>query len=218
MTITQHWSIVVPVKRPEFAKTRLADAVGSLRPQLARAFAADTVVAALTCTDVSIVVVVTDDDEVAKTTTLAGALVVEDTPDAGLNPALVHGAEFARDVSDDTAVATLSADLPALRPVELSRVLNAAATHRTSFLADGANEGTTLYAASPGADFAPAFGPRSRLAHAAGGAVELKVQNVPSVRRDVDTANDLRDAIRLGVGEHTSALLAQLRLESFRTA
>ena len=82
------WSVIVPVKRPEVAKTRLADLAGSRRPAIARAFAADTVAAALACPEVAEVVVVTDDVQTAEAVTAMGATVVDDAPDAGLNAAL----------------------------------------------------------------------------------------------------------------------------------
>jgi 2-phospho-L-lactate/phosphoenolpyruvate guanylyltransferase len=210
MSTSQRWTVVIPVKRPEHAKTRLADAVGELRPRFARAFAADTVRAALDCPSVARVLVVTDDDETAGEARSLGAEVVADTPDAGLNAALRHGAEAARSEDPDAAVASLSADLAALRAAELERVLTAAAEHPQSFVADAAGIGTTSYAAGPGAPFEPAFGGRSRAAHRLAGAVELELDAIPSVRRDVDTAVDLWDARRLGVGPRTAALLEEL--------
>ena len=209
MLTQQRWSIVIPVKRPEFAKTRLADTVGDLRPQLARAFAADTVAAALACPDVENVTVVTDDDEVTAEVRLFGADVVPDSPDAGLNAALLHGAEAIRARRPSAAVASLSADLPSLRPEELRRVLAAATAHPTSFVADAGGTGTTLYASMPGAIFAPMFGGRSRAAHRAAGAVELDLDSIPSMRRDIDTAVDLWDATRLGLGPRTAAVMLQ---------
>lgn len=211
-TPQQLWTVVVPVKRPEHAKTRLADAVGEARPAFARAFAADTVRAALACELVARVIVVTDDASAAGEARSLGAEVVADTPDAGLNAALQHGAAAARSATADTAaaVASLSADLPALNPAELTLVLAAAAEHPMSFVADAAGIGTTLYAAGPGAAFEPEFGGRSRAAHRLAGAVELKLDAIPTVRRDVDTAVDLWDARRLGVGPRTAALLAEL--------
>lgn len=207
---TPRWSIVVPVKRPEHAKTRLSDAVGELRPFMARAFAADTVAAALSCPSVAQVIVVTDDDEAGQTAREQGAVVVPDGPDAGLNAALRHGAATARALMPDAAVAAVAADLPALRPEELSRVLDAASAHPVSFVSDAAGIGTTLYAVGPGVDFAPAFGGRSRAAHRAGGAVEIDLDGVPSIRRDIDTPIDLWDAMRLGLGTHTESVIVHL--------
>ncbi|MGH8826591.1 MAG: 2-phospho-L-lactate guanylyltransferase [Jiangellaceae bacterium] len=210
MSILQRWSVVVPVKRPELAKTRLADAVGELRPQIARAFAADTIEAALSCSLVRAVVVVTDDDAMAAEAAALGARIVPDAPDAGLNAALRHGADVVRGDDRRAAVASLSADLPALRPLELMSVLTAAGGHLVAFVADTAGIGTTMYASTPGAPFEPRFGGRSRAAHRAAGAVELNLPGIASVRRDIDTAVDLWDAIRLGVGPRTAKLVAQL--------
>jgi len=207
---TPSWSVVVPVKRPEIAKTRLADVAGARRPELARAFAADTVAAALACPDVADVVVVTDDAQTAAEATAAGALVVADEPAAGLNAALRHGAEVVRRRRPGGYVAALSADLPALRPDELATTLRVALGHPVSFVGDAAGTGTTLYAVTPAGTFEPRFGGRSRAAHRAEGAAELTVPDTPSVHRDVDTAVDLWDALRLGVGPRTAAVVALL--------
>lgn len=204
------WSIVIPVKRPELAKTRLAGAVGQHRPDLARAFAADTVTAALASAARDEVIVVTDDTTAADELGRIGAIVVPDAPDAGLNAALRHGAVEAADRRPGTRIAALSADLPALRPEELTRALNAAASLEMSFVADAHGIGTTLYTAGSGAMFDPRFGGRSRAAHRAAGAVELALDGIASVRRDVDTGVDLYDAIRLGVGPRTKEIVARL--------
>src|SRR5918993_733293 len=110
------WGVIVPGKLPEVAKPRLADLAGSRRPAIARAFAADTVAAALACPEVAEVVVVTDDVQTAEAVTAMGATVVDDAPDAGLNAALRHGAQVARGRRPGAPTAALSADLPALRP------------------------------------------------------------------------------------------------------
>lgn len=212
------WSIVVPVKRREVAKTRLADAAGEHRPALARAFAADTVAAAVSCPLATTVMVVTDDALAASDARALGAVVVADAPDAGLNAALRHGAEVVRRRRPGDGVAALSADLPALRPTELGAALAAAAANPASFVADAAGIGTTLYAARPGTPFEPRFGERSRAAHRADGAVELALPDIPSLRRDVDTDVDLWDALRLGVGPRTKAAAALLEQTATRVA
>ena len=204
------WSVIVPVKRPEVAKTRLADLAGPRRAALARAFAADTIAAAIDCPAVAEVVVVTDDEQAARDATDRGAVVVGDAPDAGLNAALRHGAAIAVRRRPGTPIAALSADLPALRPNELAEVLHAAAVHPVSFVGDVAGIGTTLYAVTDPTAFEPRFGGRSRAAHRASGAVEIDRAGIGSVRRDVDTAVDLWDAVRLGVGTRTAEQLAAL--------
>lgn len=206
------WSIVVPVKRLAAAKSRLAAALGEHRARLALAVARDTVTAALACPRVAGVVVVTDDPTArARLRELgAGVFVTPDVPDAGLNPALAHGASVAAELRPGNGTVALSADLPALRPAELGRVLAGADREPESFLPDAAGVGTTFYGARPGVPFRPAFGGASRARHRERGAHELPLAGVDSVRLDVDTPEDLRRAVELGVGPHTAEVVATL--------
>lgn len=197
--------MVVPVKRLEHAKTRLAAYGETQRQELALAFAADVVLAAR---EVARVLVVTDDARAAALLAELGAEVTADDPDAGLNPALAHGAEHLRQQQPGLGVATLSADLPALRPQDLRDVLSQVAPGARGFVADVAGTGTTLLAAGPGAQLQPAFGPGSRAAHLASGAVELSAAT--GLRQDVDTPDDLATTAALGVGPYTAAVLERL--------
>ncbi|TDC52210.1 2-phospho-L-lactate guanylyltransferase [Actinomadura sp. KC345] len=204
------WSLVVPVKMLARAKTRMSGAAGPHRESLALAVATDTVAAALRCDRVRTVIVVTDDPLPAADLAALGAVVVPDVPDAGLNPALVHGAGHGRGLAPGTGVGALSADLPALRPLELARVLDAAGQAPEAFVPDAAGVGTTLYTAGPGVPFSPAFGVDSRAAHRARGARELLIPGTDSVRRDVDIPGDLRAALALGTGPRTREVAARL--------
>ncbi|MFI6208840.1 2-phospho-L-lactate guanylyltransferase [Streptomyces sp. NPDC051041] len=205
------WILVIPLKPLARAKSRLADTAGDgLRPGLALAFAQDTVAAALACPAVRGVVVVTDDAVAGRELAALGARIVPDEPGAGLNAALAHAAALVRAARPRSAVAALNADLPALRPPELARVLDAAAGFPRAFLPDAAAVGTTLLAAAPGRELRPAFGAGSRARHRASGAVELALDAVDSVRQDVDTGEDLRTALALGVGPRTAAAAARL--------
>ncbi|WP_317445588.1 2-phospho-L-lactate guanylyltransferase [Streptomyces collinus] len=205
------WTLVIPLKPLARAKSRLSDtAADGVRPGLALAFAQDTVVAALACRAVADVAVVTDDVLAGRELAALGARIVPDAPLSGLNAALRHGADAVREMHPQAAVAALNADLPALRPLELSRVLDAAAEFPRAFLADAAALGTTLLAAAPGRELSPAFGTGSRARHRASGAAELDLAGVDSVRQDVDTGEDLRAALALGVGRHTAAVSAGL--------
>lgn len=124
-----------------------------------------------------------------------------------LNAALRHGALVAARRWPGAGLAALTADLPALGPAELSVALRAAGTTpgRPTFVPDAAGIGTTLYAVPPGAEFRPLFGGASRARHTAAGAVELGLADTFGLRRDVDTPDDLREALALGVGPRTRA-------------
>lgn len=177
-----------------------------LRPRFALAFAQDTVSAALSCRAVRDVVVVTDDLAAGAALAGLGARIVADAPAAGLNAALEYGARSVRAERPGAAVAALNADLPALRPEELARVLSISAAFPRAFVTDTQGIGTTFLSAAPGVELRPAFGGPSAARHLASGAAEISVPGLDSVRRDVDTGEDLRVALGLGVGPHTARL------------
>jgi len=201
------WSVVVPVKRLPAAKTRLRGALPWVpHEELVLALALDTVRAAGAAGPAR-VVVVSSDERARSALSALGAVVVPDVPEAGLNAALAYGARAARELDPGGGVASLSADLPALRPGELAAALSAAAEHPRALVSDAAGTGTTLLTAAPGIALAPAYGSGSRARHQAGGAVEL-AGGWPSLRRDVDTAADLAAACQLGAGPALGGLLA----------
>ena len=199
---TTAWGVVVPVKVLAVAKSRLASYGDPLREQLALAFAVDVVTACLACPDLVRVLVVTDDPRAARALTALGADVAADGPDAGLNPALAHGAALLRAGLGECGVVTVSSDLPTLRPDDLTAALAGVPPLGRSFVADLESSGTTLLAAGPGAALLPAYGAASRQRHLDSGAVELWAP--ATLRRDVDTPADLQEALRLGVGARTT--------------
>jgi 2-phospho-L-lactate guanylyltransferase len=201
------WSVVIPVKVLNQAKSRLGQLGAQRRAELALAMAVDTVIAVRACEQVTDMIVVTDDQVAADVLAVHGATVIADAPSDGLNAALVHGAAHVRAVSPGAGVAALFADLPAVRPDEISRALTAAAAWPTAFVADAAGDGTTLYTARPGSAFLPSFGASSRARHAAAGAVELDLPGIPGLRQDVDTPEDLTAATTIGLGRNTADLL-----------
>jgi 2-phospho-L-lactate guanylyltransferase len=207
------WTVIVPIKVLATAKSRLGPHVGELRRDLALAMAIDTVTAIAACDGVE-VLVVTDDPEAAGAVA-AIAAVVADLPGAGINAALRHG-QASLGSTDGRPVAAVQADLPALRPPELAAALRAASRSEQAFVADAAGTGTTMYAATSAATFRPRFGHRSAALHREE-ALELRL-DVPTLRRDVDTIEDLWAAARLGVGPRTAALLPRIPATSAESA
>lgn len=202
------WGLVVPVKHLPLAKSRLAGYGQQARQDLALAFAADVVQAGLSCPVITTVVVVTDDSRARALLTGLGAVVVDDDPDAGLNPALSHGADLARSAHGAQGIVTVSADLPALTPDDLAAALAQVPPGSRGFVIDTDGTGTTLLAAASGAALDPSYGAGSAERHRRSGALPLVVG--AALRRDVDTQADLEAALALGVGVHTTAAVAAL--------
>ena len=204
------FAVLVPVKPPAFAKSRLRDLGDQARRDLATAFAVDTVTAAVACPVVDRVLVVTDDHELARGLADLGVEVLPDGTTDDLNGTLrLAAAEMARRRPELHLVA-LCADLPALRPDELTLALAAAHGPGMAFVADADGVGTTAVVAADLDAFRPAFGPGSRQRHLDAGAREVEGIDVPSLRRDVDDRDSLEEAVRLGVGPRTSFVATTL--------
>ncbi|MFD5827973.1 2-phospho-L-lactate guanylyltransferase [Lentzea sp. NPDC060358] len=196
--------LVVPVKTLDRAKTRLTSATGGdpvSHAALALALALDTVSAAVATPGVRRVVTITSDPAVAAEMAALGVESLPEPAESGLNAALRHGAHMLR----SGRIGALQADLPALKPAELQAALEAA-RNRRAFVPDRQGTGTTLLLAAPGGELGPRFGVGSAGHHRVSGAVAL-LGPWPSLRCDVDTEEDLRLALGLGLGAHTANAL-----------
>jgi 2-phospho-L-lactate/phosphoenolpyruvate guanylyltransferase len=195
------FALLVPVKTLALAKTRLSVPTEGDREPLMRAFALDAIAAATRSPAVAQVHVVTDDPGFE----VDGAQRLPDEGDGDLNRALHHAALRVRLLDPTLAVAAMCADLPSLRTDDLTDALSAGLTPRW-FVADAAGTGTTLLAAGPGVSLEPHFGEGSARRHEESGAAPVRAA-LSSLRRDVDTEDDLAAARDLGVGEQTARAL-----------
>lgn len=208
------WVAVIPVKGNPGAKSRLGDRRD--RPRLAEAFALDTVAAVLAARGVDLVLVITADDELAARLAALGAEIVpeeagvvgERVPADPMNSAIRRGLTAARVRFPWSNLIVMTGDLPALTPAEVEHAIALAAGHERSMVPDAAGTGTTTLLALAGLSVEPRFGPSSRAAHEAAGHVPLEIPRATGIRSDVDTADDLLVAERLGLGAHTRPLVA----------
>lgn len=190
----------MPIKRLDRAKSRLRGAVREdQHAELVLALLLDTVTAAITADGVRRVLVVCEDERVPAALLGTGVECLDERGLPGLNAALTFGAEALR--TRTGTVGALQADLPALRPADLSAAIEEAAGRR-AYCADRPGTGTTLLLAAPGEPLHPRFGPGSADAHAATGAVRAGT-GLASLRCDVDTEDDLAVAAELGLGVAT---------------
>lgn len=202
--------VVVPVKPPARGKSRIVGLDHEQRRALARAFALDTVAACLAADHVEAVLVATDDAAFSRELAALGCATIPDGDTNDLNSALRQAVAEARRRWPLLTPVALCADLPALRPEDLTTALESLVPDGPSFVADAEGVGTTLYTA-PYDEFDPQFGRGSREAHLAAGALELRA-DLPTLRSDVDDVDGLRAAVALGVGPETAAVVEGLGL------
>lgn len=206
--MTSRVSLVIPVRDPASAKSRLAvgddPAAHARRAALAAAIALDTVSAARAAREVGEVIVVGTLAE-----QVDGVHVLAD-PGFGLLVAVGAGIAAA-DPAAPTAV--LLGDLPALQPADLDAALVAASEHHWAFVPDAEGTGTTLVTAAAGLPHALRFGEASAEQHRDAGYLELDVPERSGLRRDVDTPAQLTALAELAaagavlLGPRTAALL-----------
>jgi 2-phospho-L-lactate guanylyltransferase len=203
--VSPRWVVIVPVKPAAVGKSRLG-----LPVEFARAIALDTIEAASRARRVAEVVVVTADAGLAAE--LDGVarvrVVVEDKP-AGIAAAIADGLAG---VDADVPRAVLLGDLPALVPDDVDAALGLGQAVAQGFVEDVEGTGTSLVTAGPGQELRQAFGAASAERHRELGLVPLDVPRDSTLRRDVDTREQLLAAAALGVGPRTAALLRRLPL------
>ncbi|WZH38501.1 MAG: 2-phospho-L-lactate guanylyltransferase [Microbacterium enclense] len=202
--IRDGWFVVVPVKPAALGKTRLTVATSD-REALARAIALDTIAAVASTARVTRVLVVTDDAEVRTQVAQWPAVdVIAEGDVRGLDAAIALGADAA---GVGAARAALLGDVPALRPHDLEAALTLAGDVERGLVSDAEGTGSTLVTARPGAVWVSAFGADSAARHRLLGCTDLAVPRESTLRRDVDTAAQLAEAVALGVGPRTAAVL-----------
>lgn len=198
------WRLVVPVKSQLSAKSRLHPPTGVARADLAHAFALDTITAAVAGIPPGQLVVVTSDEHTAAFVRLRGGLVLAD-PGEGLNPAIRAGIGHAQRVLGAGTTAVLLGDIPTLRPQDLANALRVCARYPRALVPDAQGTGTVLLSALSPRNLNPQFGPGSAGRHSRD-CTRLDL-DLPSLRTDVDDDESLNDAIAIGVGRHTAAVL-----------
>ena len=200
---------IVPVKRFDVAKRRLATGVGGeLLPAVVAAMLGDVLEAITAARMVERTLVVTGEPAAVAIATDAGAEVLDDPADEGHSEAALIGIATAIS-SGATCVVLLPGDCPLLDARELDRLLTGVPSDYVAIVPDRHGTGTNALVLSPPDAIRPAFGPGSCERHvAAAKAKELpySVEEVPTLAVDLDTPADLIALTRELEGGRGSAL------------
>lgn len=185
---------VLPVKRFDAAKQRLAAGIEAERRQeLAAAMVADVLEAIGQARAVERLIVVTGDPVAQELAAEAGAEVVPDPEDAGHVQAAQAGIARA-EVEGAEQVVLLAGDCPLLDPRELDRLLTAVPTPYVGIVPDRHGTGTNALVLSPPSAIVPAFGEGSRERHveaARQAGIPFGLEELPSIELDLDTPADV---------------------------
>lgn len=181
---------VIPVKRLEDAKSRLAPHLSSEeRAQLVTTLLRRTVTLLKTVDTIERIGVATEERELVDSLDLVDWL-----PDVGgLNPSLAHSAEWATHVGAQSML-VLPCDLPLLQWSDIHALLGTRPASPGVSIAPTQDGGTGAILLSPPTVLEPAFGPNSFRRHieqarAKGASVRTVVRR--GFSRDLDTTDDL---------------------------
>lgn len=204
------WTVVVPVKALDRAKSRLSAALpADTRRALVLAMAEDVIRSCQTTPGVRRVLTVSPEPEVEALAARLGVdFVPEPAPRTVGPPADPLNAALATVLTDvDGPVGVVTADLPELRPDDLSAVLTRAADHPHAVVIDHRGVGTTMaFWTGPATERVSRFGPGSAYRYRVdGGAVPLVGPG--RATRDVDIPADLTGLVSSAVGQATAAVL-----------
>lgn len=212
--MTHDYTAIMPIKSWFAAKSRLA-LPSDLRGDLARAFAEDVLSAAAAASSIGRIVVVSSADGIPEVAARWGAhLVAEpDAPSADrLNSAISAGVTWAAEHRPLDPVVVVPADLPSLTGDALSALLTETAGIDRVVIPDAGGDGTALLIAADPSRLSPSYGVGSAARHVGLGYVPM-LEVDPRLRRDVDSLADLSEALGLGVGEATTAVLRRHPLD-----
>lgn len=210
---------ILPVKRFDAAKQRLAEVLGAgSRQALAQAMYQDVLGSLRRVPGLDAIIVVTA-DPVAEVTARAHRLPVLRDAQVGQSSAAEVGIAYALAHGFDQAL-LVPGDTPLLDPAEVGSLLRSGRAEALDLVLvpDHHGEGTNAVLLDPPDALPPAFGPGSlerhlRQARAAG--LSFRVEGVESLSRDVDTPEDLAELWsaldeRRGLAPHTRGALRQL--------
>ncbi|MGA9285871.1 MAG: NTP transferase domain-containing protein [Solirubrobacteraceae bacterium] len=208
-------AVILPVKRFPLAKQRLGESVAdSLRSDLAKAMVGDVLSALRECRAVETTIVVTCESSVALAARYIGAIVVEDTAEAGQSAAASLGLAKALEEGFERALC-VPGDCPTLDPAELTDLLafrapggdkesdiettpparaKGTAMREVAIVPDRHGKGTNGLLLTPPNAIEPSFGPDSRARHerlAHDGGLACRVAQPASLLLDIDTGEDL---------------------------
>ena len=185
---------VLPVKRFDEAKQRLATGVDTeRRRRLVAAMVEDVLEAIGQARSIERTIVVSGDPIAQELAAAAGAEVVPDPTDAGHVQAALAGIARA-EVEGADCVVLLPGDCPLLDPRELDRLLTGLPTPYVGIVPDRHGTGTNALVLNPPSAIVPAFGEGSCARHVAlarEAGVAFGVEELASLGLDLDTPADV---------------------------
>jgi 2-phospho-L-lactate guanylyltransferase len=196
----EQWSVFLPLKHFSAGKTRLGNIPADFRVSLIKAMASDLIDALLQVPNIASITVVGIDHRLLTTAANPRLSSYPIAEPLNINSDL----HFA--IGEENNIAIFLPDLPSISAQEISLALEMAASHKTSFIADQNEIGTTAFFSTVG-KVATHFGINSAAAHRNSGVFELVDPQFKGIKADCDDWSDLLAIDTHDLGHATRALM-----------
>ena len=208
---------IVPVKEFSKAKTRLAKVLSrEARIELSKAMLKDVILALASNCEVKQIIITTPNKDMNEITALSSKIKVLHDNGVGQLPALRKSLNYVLNMFNPNAILITVADLPSIKPWDISHVIHLAQTYNSVVLAPSADGGTNIMIQHPPAIINLKYGPMSFRKHveeARKKKIFVKTYLSETTLIDLDTPEDLKQVVNSNTSYNTSEVLKKLRKE-----
>ncbi len=194
------WDVFLPLKQFDAGKSRLGNIPADFRVSLIKAMAVDLIDVLLEVPQISSITIVGVDH---KQLTDAASPRLKSFP---ISQPIDINSDLQIAIGDSKRIAIFLPDLPSVKTTEISKALELASGHRTSFIADQNSIGSTAFFSTIG-KVVTHFGINSAAAHRSAQAFELNDPQFEGIKADCDDWSDLLAINTSDLGHATRALM-----------
>lgn len=206
---------IVPIKEFSKAKSRLAKILPlNVRVELSKAMLKDVVLALASNCEIKNIVVITPNKDVDDVVIISKKVRVLHDNGIGQIFALEKALNYTLKTYNPDAVLIAVADLPSIRPQDISKMIRLIQAYRSIVLAPSTDGGTNVMIQHPPAIIDLKYGPMSFKKHMEEvyrKKVFLQVYFSETTSIDLDTPDDLKHVLRIRTSYNTREILRKIK-------
>lgn len=206
---------IVPIKEYSKAKSRLAKILPlDVRIELSKAMLKDVILALNSNCEIKNIIVVTPNKNVDDVIALSKKVKILHDEGIGQVFALKKALNYTLKIYNPDAILIAVADLPSIRPQDISKMIYLIQTYHSIVLAPSTDGGTNVMIQYPPAIIDLKYGPMSFKKHveeAYRKKVFFRIYFSETTSIDLDTLDDLRQVMRIHVSYNTREVIKKIK-------
>ncbi len=206
---------IVPIKEFSKAKSRLAKILPlNVRIELSKAMLKDVILALASNCEIKNIVIITPNKDVDDVVTISKKVRILHDEGIGQVFALKKALNYTLEMYNPDAILIAVADLPSIRPQDVSKMIHLIQTYHSIVLAPSTDGGTNVMIQYPPAIIDLKYGPMSFKKHveeAYRKKVFLQIYFSETTSIDLDTLDDLKQVMKIHVSYNTREILRKIK-------